>query len=382
MRIGLVYDLIYPYTLGGVEHRNALIARRLATADRVTLYGLDYVRRDPSQRLQNVAYASVGPERPLHDARGKRSIIDSIRTALGTLNALARSNDDVWDIANIAVLPVFSAALLARLKRRGLVVTWHEFFGPEWHNYLGPRLGRVAQWLERLAVRVSPRIIAVSPTTAKRIAATGYPAERLHLIPNGVDTKSIAAATAKPDSIADFIYAGRLIAHKRVHLAIEALALLNRRRTGSPLKLSIVGDGQERAKLERLAVDLGQTASVTFHGFLPTDETVFAALKSARVAVLPSAREGFGLTAVQAWAAGIPVVVCDDAENATAKLVTDSRLGRVVPASPDAIADAMLAERGNADAAAWRAAHADACYSLEAMIDAVRIIYDIAERER
>jgi glycosyltransferase involved in cell wall biosynthesis len=371
MRIGLVYDCVYPFTLGGVEHRNAQLAVHLAN---VTLYGLEYWKRDPARKLPAVGYASVGTARDLH-ASGKRRIADSLATALGTLRALLSSKCDVWDVANIAVLPVIAARVAATLRGKALVVTWHEFFGDEWLNYLGPRLGPLARWLERLALRCSPLAIAVSPQTRDRLLAFGYPQGRLRYIPNGIDVEAIAAVapgTVAPGSPMRIVFAGRLAPHKRVELALRAIARL---KESHDVSFHIVGEGPERASLAALTCDLNLQDCVTFHGFLPNDSDVFAVMKASRVALLPSAREGFGLAAVQAWACGLPVVVCDDPENATAGLLTDPRLGSVVPAAPEALAAACAKWLNDPGDAAIRTAHAREHYGLERMIAAVRAVY-------
>ena len=372
MRIGLVYDCVYPYTLGGVEHRNADIVRRLSATDDLALYGYEYWQRDPGRKLPNCRYISIGPARDVHAAGGKRTIADSLAAACGTFRALMTSRDDVWDITNIAVLPTLAAWLAAKLRRRALVVTWQEFFGPEWSIYLGPRLGPVARFLERLALTCSPLVIAASPQTRDRLIAAGFPSNRLRYIPNGIATKVIDEVLPSVDG-ADLVYAGRLAPHKRVDLAIRALALL--RRTRPAATLSIIGEGSERRALEAFAAELNVSEAVTFHGFLEKDEEVFARMKACRVAVLPSAREGFGLTAVQAWACGLPVVVSDDAENATAGLVTDPRLGSVVNATVERIASAAGHWLESPGDAAWRIAHAREHYDLDRMVAAVRAVY-------
>ena len=377
MRIGLVYDCVYPYTLGGVEHRNADIVRRLNDQDELTIYGFDYWRRDPSRKLTNCRYVSVGRARDVHASAGKRRIADSLAAAWGTFLALLFSRDEVWDITNIAVLPTIAAWLAARLRRRALVVTWQEFFGREWDNYLSPRLGYIARRLERFALDCSPLAIAASPQTRDRLLAAGFPPERLRYIPNGISTKVIEGVRPFAGS-ADLVFAGRLVAHRRVDLAIRALHYL--RQSRQTATLWIIGDGPERFSLEALCRELNVSDVVTFHGFLPKDEEVFARMKACRVAVLPSAREGFGLTAVQAWACGLPVVVCDDAENATAGLVTDARLGSVVPAKTEPIADAASHWLDTTGDTAWRIAHAREHYDLDRMVAAVRTVYEEAIR--
>jgi glycosyltransferase involved in cell wall biosynthesis len=123
-----------------------------------------------------------------------------------------------------------------------------------------------------------------------------------------------------------------------VHLLIEATRLLRERRPDATLL--IIGDGPERPALERLAATLALRESVRFAGQLRTSTEVYAHLKASRVLALPSKREGFGTVVLEAWACGIPVVVCDEPENAAVELVDSPLKGRIVASNPGALAAA------------------------------------------
>jgi glycosyltransferase involved in cell wall biosynthesis len=137
---------------------------------------------------------------------------------------------------------------------------------------------------------------------------------------------------------ADLIFVGRLLPHKQVHLILEALAIL--RRQNPETTLWIVGDGPQKDRLARRAAELGLAANVHFLGFLASAEAVYARLKASRVLVLPSRREGFGLAVIEAWACGIPAVVCHEPESALPELIDHPVKGRVVDSEPQAIATA------------------------------------------
>jgi glycosyltransferase involved in cell wall biosynthesis len=241
------------------------------------------------------------------------------------LVALIRSREDVWDVANFPFFSVPAARVASLVRRRKLIVTWYEFWGDYWYRYLGWR-GIFGRWIEKLALGCSPRIIATSQVTRQRLVAAGYPNERITLVPCGVDLKSVMAAPIA-DARHDLIYVGRLLPHKRVELAIEALRQL--RGTHPTATLAIVGDGPERARLEKLVSDLGLSAAVHFYGKLPRAEQVYGLMKSSRLLVAPSEREGFGISVVEAWGCGIPVVVCAGEENAMTELVDRPVKGRV-----------------------------------------------------
>jgi glycosyltransferase involved in cell wall biosynthesis len=336
MRVALIYDAVYPYVAGGAERRNYAIAAAARPDQHITLYGLNYWRNDPSRQLPECAYVSAGPAVPLYTRSGRRSLLEPFIFAFGLFWALLRSREDVWDIASFPYISVPVARLLSILKRRPLIVTWLEYWGDYWYEYLG-RAGFVGKLLETLALRCSPRIVAVSAFTKRRLVAAGAPADRITIVPNGVDVARISAALASAES-ADVIYVGRLLAHKQVHLLIRAMPRLRELRPGTTLL--VIGDGPERRNLERLAGTLRVQESVHFAGQLGSPEQVYARLKSSRVMVLPSKREGFGTVVLEAWACGIPVVVCNEPENAAVELVDSPIKGRVVAPEPAAIASA------------------------------------------
>lgn len=336
MQIALVYDAVYPFVAGGVERRNYAVAEMLRRDHGVAIYGFDYWTDSAEGRLAGCNYVAVGPPLHLYGSDGRRRVSEAIVFAGRLLAALLRSREELWDVANFPFFSVPVAWLASRVRRRKLVVTWYEYWGEYWYRYLGWR-GVMGRWVESLALRCSPRIITVSAMTRQRLVAAGYPNDRITLVPCGVDLKAIEQTPAADESH-DLLYLGRLLPHKRVELAIEALAELRASHAGATL--AIVGDGPERDRLRRRVAELGLESAVRFYGRLPRAEQVYALLKSARVLVAPSEREGFGITIVEAWACGLPAVVCQGCENAMCELIDRPFKGRVAAASATDIAAA------------------------------------------
>ena len=129
----------------------------------------------------------------------------------------------------------------------------------------------------------------------------------------------------------------RLSAQKRVGLLLEAVATL--RAAGRDLFCTIIGDGPERAALERLAQALKVADLVHFTGELPF-AGVLGHLMRADVSALPARGEGFGLAAVEALMAGVPVVACDDG-GGLLDVVPRDGAGRLVPPEASSIAAAL-----------------------------------------
>jgi glycosyltransferase involved in cell wall biosynthesis len=339
VRVALVYDAVYPFQKGGGERRFHELARQLAADGvQVTLYGMRWwPDRDPVRVVDGVRVYGLCRGRPLYTPSGRRSIPQALVFGLACLKLLWHSYD-VIDCSGFPFFSLISCRLVATLRRKTLISTWHEVWGPAyWREYLG-RLGPVGALVERLAVRLPDRIVAVSPGTARRLRRElGY-RKPIHLMPNGFDPAAMQRITAG-DEPADVVFVGRLIAPKGVDLLIGAVARIAA--GGREARCLIIGDGPERDRLEALAASLDVAHLVTFGGALPESADVFAAMKAARVLALPSVREGFGMVALEANACGIPVITVDHPANAAADLVEHGRTGWVVPPTVPALAEAI-----------------------------------------
>ena len=201
---------------------------------------------------------------------------------------------------------------------------------------------------EHWSARFGTQAVAVSRLTADRVSRVR--GQTVDVVPNGIPFERIRALAAEADANAPpLVYAGRLIPEKRIDLLLEATARLAATETGRRLVaergalLRIIGGGPAeddiRAHIERENL----TAIVDFAGRLPENEDVWRAVAGARLAVQPSAREGFGLFPLEAMAAGVPVVHCRSPNSAVSELVRDGREGWAV--DPDAGELAGLLER-------------------------------------
>ena len=123
---------------------------------------------------------------------------------------------------------------------------------------------------------------------------------------------------------------------KRIDLFLATLAAVRRR---WPDALGVVaGDGADRPRLQRIAADLAVTDAVRWTGFVADDELA-ALYRRATVYVHTSQRESFGLSVLEAAAAGLPVVAVD--EGGPRDILDNGRLGRLCPANPAALAEAV-----------------------------------------
>jgi glycosyltransferase involved in cell wall biosynthesis len=119
---------------------------------------------------------------------------------------------------------------------------------------------------------------------------------------------------------------GRHVRVKQFEVAIEALALANKNAGRELAELVVVGDGPERATLEVLAQSLGCETTVSFPGWLETDE-VYEQLRDADALVLTSKFDAYGVVVLEAMAAGRPVLA---SEGVVAALDRDEGTGAIL----------------------------------------------------
>lgn len=341
-----MYDCIFPGSIGGVERRNAELARALADrGNRVTLAG--WQRGENAVEHPGVEIWPIGPAAPIYDPRGRRSLRAAARFAFHCLRLDVR-RFDVVETANIPFLHLLPLALRCAWAHRPLIVSWYEVWGPYWRSYVGRGRWRAFAAFERLAAEVGTIATASSRLTLDRLAARRR-RNAPRLLPCGIDleridaiVETVRAEPARPQA-PPLLFAGRLLAEKRLDLLLAALAHLPPAAASEGPLVRIVGDGPDRDRLAALARELGVTERVELAGRLPSGDDVYAAMARATVAVQPSAREGFGLFPLEAMAAGLPVVYCRSAESAVGEIVRHGEEG--LACEPDARALAAVLQR-------------------------------------
>ena len=144
MRVCVVYDCLFPHTVGGAERWYRNLSERLAEeGHEVTYLTLRQWPRGESPNLRGVGVVTAGPRMDLY-RRGRRRIGPPLRFGWGVLWHLARHGRR-YDVVHTASFPYFSllaAGLVRRLHDFRLVVDWHEVWTPDyWREYLGKRWG-------------------------------------------------------------------------------------------------------------------------------------------------------------------------------------------------------------------------------------------------
>jgi glycosyltransferase involved in cell wall biosynthesis len=269
---------------------------------------------------------------PVHDLRVGRRVYDA-RGGLGFLRLVHRTLGFRPDVIHGYLFgPNLFAALAGRLCRVRVVAVAKRNVDA----FETPR--QVA--VQRVAHRLATHVTAVSEAVAGTARALGVPAARITVIPNGVDASRFDGAA--PDRAALGADGAPLIgsvgcleARKDYGTLLEALARLAV--GGVAFSAAVVGEGRERASLERQAERLGIAGRVRFLGERRDVERLVPAMD---VFVLSSREEGIPNALLEAMAAGRPCVAT--AVGGTPEVMRDGETGWLVPArAPQALAAAL-----------------------------------------
>jgi glycosyltransferase involved in cell wall biosynthesis len=378
VRICLVYDCLFPHTVGGAERWYRNLAERLVDDGHEVTY-LTLRQWDRGERPEideRVKVVTAGPRMALYTG-GRRRILPPLIFGLGVLLHLLRHGRR-YDVVHTASFPYFS--LLAAGPCRplcgfSLTVDWHEVWSRDyWLEYLGPVGGRIGCAVQLLCARLPQQAFCFSRLHASRLRQEGLRGSITIL--EGEYSGSLEPPQAQPAKPL-VVFAGRMIPEKRAPLGVAGVAAAIKRTPELEAVFFGAGPQREAVLAEIAAQGLGERVQAP--GFVAS-ERVDAALREALCMLLPSSREGYGLVVVEASARATPSIVIAGEDNAATELVQDGVNGVVVQRpEPEAIAEAIarVHEAGLAmrqSTAEWFAANASRL-SLESSLSAVLASY-------
>lgn len=304
---------------GGSERQCALLARALERrGDRVSIVAR---RATSSATAEGVAVHRIAsPPAP-------RAVGALVFSARALLSLLRRRRD--YEVVHChgfeALALVGLAAKWLAGKRLVVKVVTSGRYGD------ATRLAHFpgGRWIARELAR-SDAILVLNEESRDEMIRLGAPAERITLVPNGVEIPPRVA----PERSDAFVFCGRLVAQKNVEGLLRAWARTTARATA---RLDVIGDGPLRPELENLAQRLGIADGVRFRGHI---EDARREVATAQALVLFSHSEGLSNSLLEAMAAATPVIASDIPGNADA--VRDGETGLLVPpGDEDALAGAI-----------------------------------------
>jgi glycosyltransferase involved in cell wall biosynthesis len=319
--------------------------------------------RELAERGHHVDLVVVRPQGPFRDQLSSRVNLVALDPWSARLPILRRYRG-LWVVASTPALATYlrrsrpdvvlststpaNLALLWARRLAGVDVPVVVTVNVHLSEASGPRQAAWGRWLRLLARRFyrgADAVIAISEGVAEDLAAAGIPRQRLRTIYNPVDVAEIERLACVPADhpwmaeVADIpvvLAVGKLKRQKDFATLLRAFRSV---RATRPARLVILGEGEERRRLERLARQLGIEADVVFRGFV---ENPFAWMARASVLVLSSAWEGLSNVLLEALACGCPVVATD-CRSGPREILAGGEYGPLVPVGDDAaLARAIL----------------------------------------
>lgn len=204
-------------------------------------------------------------------------------------------------------IPFFSPLVLR--PRTPVLMLLHHIHQDQFSLYFSRCMAVIGRWLERYGSRLVYRdrtVVAVSPSTRANARRTLGLKGDIVVVPPGSDTAISPRVSSRERSEHESIVCvGRLVAHKRTASIVEAIhPLLDE---FPRIKVHLVGNGPERTVIEALIQSMNLQDHVIVHGSVSPAERD-RILRTAWMSINASAGEGWGLSVVEANAAGIPVL--------------------------------------------------------------------------
>ena len=224
---------------------------------------------------------------------------------------------------------------IKKITRRELIITAH---GSD--VYMIPEAGLFQKSYIR-AISNANAIITVSNANKERLTTLGLPGDKIIVIPNGIElsmfNNTISTLRVHEAGI-QIVWVGRMVEVKGLEYLFSAMRIIVSSYPNS--KLTLIGDGPLKDKLERLAGALSLTENITFIGYVKNTE-VPQYLKEADIFVLPSLSEGFPVVIPEAMAAGKPIVASN--VGGISDAVTDGVTGFLVaPENAEWLAEKLI----------------------------------------
>ncbi len=249
-RICLVYDHLFPQTVGGAERWMRDLALHVAaTGHDVTYVTMRHWDASERPSLAGVRVLGLTPAGRVY-RRERRTLLPPLRFGLAVARHLWRhgSEYDIVHMASFPYFPLLAASAIGRRRRYELVVNWIEVWTKDyWRRYAGELIGTTGWLVQGACVLLPHTAFCFSRLHAERLLAAGYSGEPV-LLPGLYADRIETSSTVDVDPQL-VVYAGRHVQEKRIDTVVRALALLRKHRPG--VRLELYGDGPERAHLSR-----------------------------------------------------------------------------------------------------------------------------------
>ena len=255
--------------------------------------------------------------------------------------AALKEDYDVLHVHGMTPSVTEIAILLAKLRGKRVVLTYHNDTETSLHGLLGALAGAVYSKLVIPVIQLADEVVSTTFSYAATSPVLRYLMRFVTVIPWGTDfvPRPKAGPSAALQEQKRVLFVGQLKQYKGVHVLLDSLARLNG--SGHMISIDIVGTGPSSGDLKSMAKELNISERVRFWGRV-SDEELAELYHRCDLVTLPSLnrREAFSLAVLDAHAAGKPVVATDLPGVREVASFGDGHL--VKPNDPDSLSEAIL----------------------------------------
>ena len=310
-KIAIVTQRIYPFYTGGSEKAMYDYAFSLSINYSVTVFtAMD--KNSPVAEKENLKFISVFPKVNSSNKKGNHSIMWIFIFSMNLVRHRKKINN--FDLVILDSIHYFYPKIFLKYLRKNnhkVATVFHE----AWYEYRKTKefpklisLG-LGVFIERL-IKYSDAIISVSDPTSNSLKKNyGVEKDKIFTVPLSIDFESISVRfPLKPleDRQYDLVFVGRFAKIKRIDDLIFAISMVKSHKEN--VKGAIIGDGPLKERIREQIDRLGLNKNIMLIGFTDEDRK-YEILNDSKIFVLPSEREGFSLSTLEAMALGcVPIV--------------------------------------------------------------------------
>lgn len=317
-------DITNPAAGGGTYYTHRVAKHLVDEGHKVTLLCANYQGGRKRETIDGVDIIRIGSKYTVY-----------IKAPLKFLKDLRNNFDLVIDEIN--TIP-WLTPLYAKAPKIAFI---HQTTEEELFEELNKAIASLIYFAEKTGMLFYRKLpfITVSKSVKEELVSNGVPRKSIFVVYPGIDTRKYKCAGEEKSSFPLVLYLGRLKKYKGVQHLVRAMGQVV---TQIPeAKLSIVGMGNHRSKLERLVAILNLQNVVSFHGYVSEEEKI-RLLKKAWILAVPSVKEGFGIVVIEAAACGTPAIGTNTVGIKDA--IIDGKTGFLVPYGKPEILDQKICE--------------------------------------